>query len=157
MFEDSAVSYVRETAPDDVRSTMDWLESEGWSTESARGGQAEPFGNAIVVFSKDLDRLIVTRDRSQWMLDIQRPDWKRSIDMAIMVHALAGRADWTPAPSEVSEQLPSGVSWRETLPRALDWLASTADAVALLRAMQQRRATTRFPRWFPPSDAAEGD
>jgi hypothetical protein len=138
--------YFQETAPTDVLETISWLASEGWRPHSAQGGQSESFGNALVEFSKQGWAIRIVRDRDQWMLDIQKPDWKQPIDLQIITDTIAGKNDWSgDLPHPVPNQIPWEMTWRESVPSALAWIASTNDSERRLKAMQLKRSKGLFP------------
>jgi hypothetical protein len=138
--------YFQETAPADVLETISWLASEGWRPHSAQGGLGESFGNAQVEFSKQGWAIRIVRDRDQWMLDIQKPDWKQPIDLQIITDTIAGKNDWSgDLPQPVPNQIPWEMPWRESVPSALAWIASTNDSERRLKAMQLKRSKGLFP------------
>ena len=140
-----AMDYVQSVAPDDVRRTIDWLTENGWYLAGGQGGRAEPFGDALVEFSNGGDRIRITRDRSQWLMHIQRPSWSRKFDLDIILDTIGGREDWSESSRPLPEQLPPGVSWLAALPEVLVWLASGDDIEPVLAHMQLKRSRSLFP------------
>ncbi|MEL6891334.1 MAG: hypothetical protein AAFP84_07050 [Actinomycetota bacterium] len=135
-----AVDYVLATATPDVVATVQWLEAEGASVTRERGGRHESFGNVLVEFALDDAILTITRDRGQWMLDVQSGQLER-FDYDVINAAISGDHHWSrPKPAALPTQLPDGVSWRENVPVALDWLRTTHDARDHLARLQRRRA-----------------
>ncbi|HSH62093.1 MAG TPA: hypothetical protein VK988_21085 [Acidimicrobiales bacterium] len=88
---------------------------------------------------------MITRDRSQWMADIQLYPWRRLFDLDIILDTIDGRCDWTQTSPPLPEQLPDGHSWAERLPEALAWSRTAVDAEDLLKEMQLRRSRSLFP------------
>jgi hypothetical protein len=81
------------------------------------------------------------------MLNIALQGWKHPVDLSIIVDTIAGRRDWSqPTTPTLADQLPPGTHWREAVPQALEWLASTSDAESLLHQMQLKRSRSLFPR-----------
>ena len=145
---DLVMQLVRQSAPVDVAETLNWLEEAGWRARAAWGGPPDWPGNAslAVEFAKDGDEVSIARDRGQWMLDICPVGWGRSVDLEIVHAAITGRSDWSGLRVEVLPvQLPSGVSWREWVPRALTWLSEAPDREQMLRAMKLQRSRHLFP------------
>lgn len=139
---------MRLSAPVDVAETLDWLGEAGWRARAAWGGPPDWPGNAslAVEFAKDGDRVSIARDRGQWMFDMYPDGWGRSVDLEIVHAAITGRSDWSSPRVEAQPvQLPSGVSWREWVPRALSWLSEVPDREQMLRAMQLQRSRDLFP------------
>ena len=142
----AALAYVAGCAPQDVLSTINWLRTEGWQPQGARGGRDESFGNVAVTFVRGEAHIAIARDRGQWMLHIGMPGWKRPIDLDIILDTIAGRDNWSgPIPRPLPEQLPSGVAWKQALPKALAWLASVSDSEPVLKDMQRKRGRSLFP------------
>ncbi len=140
------LQYFHETAPADVLETIAWLASQGWRPHFAQGGRSESFGNALVDFTNQGWAIRIVRDRDQWMLDIQKPDWKRPIDLQIIADTIAGKKDWSGAlPDPLPKQIPWEIPWRESVPSALAWIASTQDSEGVLKAMQLKRSRSLFP------------
>ena len=136
----AVLRYVEESAPSDVLRAIAWLESHGWLVQSARGGHDEPFGNAVVELDKEGARIVVIRDRGQWMMDIHPAGWKGSVDLDIILDTIAGRKDWSDRLSgRLPQQLPLGVAWRDALPMALAWLASAHEAERSVRMTMRMR------------------
>jgi hypothetical protein len=139
------LQYFQETAPPDVLETISWLASQGWRPHSAQGGLSESFGNALVEFSNQGWAIRIARDRDQWMLDIQKPDWKQPIDLQIIADTIAGKNDWSgDLPHPLPNQIPWEMPWRESVPSALAWIASTHDSERRLKAMQLKRSRSLF-------------
>lgn len=139
---------MRLSAPADVAETLNWLEEAGWRARAAWGGPADWPGNAslAVEFAKDGDLVGIAQDRGQWMLDIHPSGWGQSVDLEIVHAAITGRSDWSgPRVEAQPVQLPSGVSWREWVPRALTWLSEAPDREQMLRATKLRRSRDLFP------------
>lgn len=137
--------YLRTTAPADVVAAADWLSASGWTVAVARGGENESFGNLVVEFHRNRDRVVIIRDRAQWMADIQLYPWHKPFDLDIILDAVDGRHDWTQTKAPLPEQLPEERTWIEGLPEALAWSRNMPDAVDLLKDMQRRRSRSLFP------------
>ena len=135
-----AFEYALTTATADVAATMRWLVERGAGITREHGGRDAAFGNVLVEFAFDGAVLTVTRDRGQWMLDVQSGTLPR-FDFDVIHDALCGddgrKRQTTRA---LPEQLPRAASWMAELPAALAWLRSTPDAEDQLVAMQRRRA-----------------
>lgn len=132
-------------APPDVEATIRWLIDQGASIAQQRGGEGESFGNVLVEFATGDAVVAITRDRSQWMLDVQVEPYRR-FDFDVIHVAMTGdERQWARAsPTTLPTQLPDGVSWSEELPAALQWLRTTPDAEDRLKELQRRRAKLIF-------------
>lgn len=132
-------------APPDVEATIRWLMDQGASVAQQRGGEGESFGNVLVEFAIGDAVVAITRDRSQWMLDVQVGPHRR-FDFDVIHVAMSGdERRWTQAtPRTLPTQLPDGVSWTEELPAALRWLRTTPNAEEQLTRLQRRRAKLIF-------------
>lgn len=132
-------------APPDVESTIRWLMDQGASITQQRVGEGESFGNVLVEFAIGEAVVAITRDRSQWMLDVQVEPHRR-FDFDVIHVAMTGdEREWTTATSTtLPTQLPDGVSWTEGLPAALQWLRATSNADEQLTQLQRRRAKLIF-------------
>ncbi|HYA45176.1 MAG TPA: hypothetical protein VED59_06195 [Acidimicrobiales bacterium] len=152
---DQVLALVRTLAPADVVETVDWLRSSGWQPRRALG--SGPFG-LWVEFLAAPGVIVVGCDRSQWMLDIKLPEWKRPKDLAIIFDTINGRTDWSQGlPIGRPSQLPPGTCWRSALPEALRWLASTPDPESLLHSMELKRSRSLLPPRRRARRAAQPD
>ena len=139
-----AFDYALTKATDDVAETLRWLVAQGAAINNERGGTNEAFGNVLVELSLDGVTLTITRDRGQWMLDVQSGELPR-FDFDVIHVALTGDEHWSrKTSSPLPVQLPDGVSWMSELPQALEWLRTTADAATKLETLQRRRAAQLF-------------
>lgn len=139
------------TAPEDVRRTTDWLEVEGFALvedDTERG----PFGSYWVFVGGSTEiRIRVVVDRGQWWLDVG------PFQFDLLVAAQRGqdyrecfpRSGEPPRP--LPEQLPDGISWRETLPTVLDWMVECDDVGADV----QRAEDQRYVQMWPESPKAK--
>jgi len=130
---DPVRTYVEENAGSDVRATLAWLDDAGFRITESLGGRGESFGNALLVFSGDVDVQIV-RDRGQWDITVAPQCDGRWYSLAVLAAAQAGH-DWEPPERNPSaalpDQFPPGIVWRQTLPSALEWLKLPGSATAL--------------------------
>jgi len=139
-------------APFDVTAAIVWLIENGYALTSQRG--TSTFG-AQWVYSADRD-VVVTVDRAQWMLDVSanvgEAPWQ--YDLLLVAHAGQPYADVFPTVGARSlsdplpDQLPEGVSWRDTLPVVLGWLERTdvRDVGAAVVAARQQRLDRMWQR-----------
>lgn len=151
---DSAViretmKYVEGCALSDVLSTLSWLGTNDWQPVNAQGGSSESMGDVLVEFAKDDACITITRDRSQWLMSLRPSGWSDKFDLDIILDTINGRDDWQPIARPLPEQLPPGVSWAETLPQALGWLAGHDDGARVLKGMQRKRSRSLFPSARP--------
>lgn len=134
--------FLRQFAPDDVRETVAWLSDSGFTLTSHSGEST--FG-AQFVYASDA-QILITVDRSQWLLEVApragADAWQydlllaayKALDYAALFPRMGSRSLGDPLP----EQLPEGVSWRETLPEILKWVNDESVPGAVDRALDQR-------------------
>lgn len=118
-----ALSYAREIAPEQVRLTLDWLETEGFSLKSATGGRTASFGDVCLDFV-GIAVVRVVRDRSQWHVDVGPSGGTRRFSVAVL-DAARRQVDWvypTLEDGELPEMLPPGVVWTEVVPAVVEWI-----------------------------------
>jgi len=146
---------IDEYASADVHGTVRWLKDHRFvvaESDTDRG----TFGSRWVFARQDTE-VHLTVDRSQWLLDIVRDRGGRPIQYDLLVAAHRGQdyRDCFPQPddeqpSDLPSQLPTGVSWLNTLPQVLMWLNSEAyDPAAVERARDER-----YVRMWPDSPKA---
>ena len=139
-----AFDYALTKATPDVAATLEWLVAQGAAITREQGGQHESFGNVLVEFTFSEAVLTITRDRDQWLLDVQSGQLRR-FDFDVIHAALTGSDEWSgPTPKPLPKQLPDGVSWLAELPAALEWLRTRLDAEDQLLRLQRRRAEQIF-------------
>lgn len=142
-----AFEHALATATPDVAATLRWLVDHGAEITRQRGGRDAGSGNVLVELAFDGAVVTITKDRGQWMLDVQVGALPR-VDFDVIHAALTGDEGWVRHATRRArpEQLPVGASWLEELPLALRWLRTTPDAEHRLVAIQQARAATLFGR-----------
>ena len=128
------------TATPDVAATLRWLVDSGVEITREHGGRDAGFGNVLVEFAFDGAVLTVTRDRGQWMLDVQSGTLRR-FDFNVIHAALTGDESWARQATRARPpQLPECASWVDELPVAWAWLRTEPDAEDRLVEMQRTRA-----------------
>jgi hypothetical protein len=142
-----ALEYGREEAPSDVRDVLDWLVSEGFVLAGERGGRDAPFGDLILDFERSPVAVRITRDRSQWVIELASGRGEL-VHLEVLLTAWEGG---TPAPRDypigdrLPEVLPEGVEWRVVVPGIVSWLGSgnrtreIDEASAAWKAVMMRR------------------
>lgn len=134
--------FLQRFAPDDVRDTIEWLSVNGYTLSSHRGEST--FG-AQFAYVGDAE-VRVTVDRSQWMLDVAPRPGAEPWQYDLLVAALTDRPYGDAFPETGSrsqgdplpDQLPEGVSWRETLPLILECIDGESVQEAVGRALHER-------------------
>jgi hypothetical protein len=119
-----ALDYALSHAPTDVLGTLNWLEAEGFDVRTEMGGAKAPFGNVFLEYERGPVAVRVTRDRSQWELNIRLHGGSPSY-LGVLVTA------WEGAPPPLlqgesrdphPEILPEGVEWSKVVPPIVSWL-----------------------------------
>jgi len=134
--------FLQRSAPGDVRDTIAWLSVSGYTLGSHHGEGT--FGAQFVYMGEA--KVLITVDRSQWMLDVApSPDaeaWQYDLLIAAQAEQHYGEVFPTVGTRSVGdplpEQLPEGVSWRETLPGILQWVEGDDVRVAVDQARDER-------------------
>lgn len=137
-----ANEFLRRFAPDDVQETVAWLSATGYALSSHSG---EGTFGAQFVYTGDAE-VLITVDRSQWMLEVARRHQRQAWQYDLLVVAQVGRpyGDVFPSVGDRSdgeplpEQLPEGVCWSETLPGTLQWLQRDEVQIAVDQARGER-------------------
>jgi hypothetical protein len=138
----SEQDFLRANAPSDVQDTVAWLSDNGYRLASQAG--ASTFGAEFVFEGEAMVRIVV--DRSQWMLDVAPSPGADLWQYDLLIAAHSGQDYGQRFPDTGSravgrtlpEQLPEGVSWRETLPDVVRWVHENDVAERVSNAKRQR-------------------
>ena len=140
--------FLNRCAPGDVKDSISWLIANGYTLESHRG---EGTFGAQFVYTGAAE-VLVTVDRSQWMLDVApspgAEPWQYDVLIAAQMSKPYGEVFPTAARSvgdPLPGQLPVGVSWRQTLPGILQWVGGAEVPTAVDQALHERNQHT-WPR-----------
>ena len=149
-----ALDYVASEAPEDVLRTMAGLRDNGWRATRS-WVRPEMFGDALAEFRKADGEDQIVRDRGQWMVSIRLADWNDWVDLGLVVDAKSGRREWDEPSGNPYEnkQLPVGIKWADTVPDALEWIATTENAESKLNECEQTisPAPWRHFAWSMPT------
>jgi hypothetical protein len=145
----SEQDFLRPNAPSDVHDTVAWLSDNGYRLASQEG--ASTFGADFVFEGESIVRIVV--DRSQWMLDVARSPGADAWQYDLLIAAHSGEDYGQRFPDTGSravgrtlpEQLPEGVSWRDTLPDVVRWLREN-DVTEQVSKAKRQRATLMWGR-----------
>jgi hypothetical protein len=136
------IEYALGHAPTDVADTLRWVAAEGFRLRHESGGSSEAFGNVLLEFERAGVRVMIVRDRSQWMIDIAAPEHKPH-GLQVWLTAMRGKK---PVPIEdrspgatLPEQLPEGECWRSEVPAVIAWIAGANRAVEINAASEEWR------------------
>jgi hypothetical protein len=149
---DEVDALLRGFAPDDVRTTVTWLLDHGYVLADQRPATGLGTFGSSVVYSGQAE-VTVTVDRSQWYLDIAQVRGAESYDYDLLVAAHSGRPYWECFPwvgkrewrVPLPRQLPPGVSWLDTLPAVLAWLANEDDIASAVKIARDQRLVASHP------------
>lgn len=136
--------FLRTYAPADVQHTIAWLSANGYALVAQEGSST--FG-AVFVYKGDAE-VRITVDRSQWSLDVAPTPGSKAWQYDLILAARQGLDYGALFPQTGSmllgdplpEQLPVGVSWRDTLPDILRWVHGPTVPALVDRALHQRFA-----------------
>lgn len=139
-------------ATDDVRAAVAWLVRNEYALIRSEVGLSDWY--ALFVYSGDVELRVVV-ERSQWYLDISASPGASPIQYDLLLVAQRGQTYWDcfPEPAMTErrwDQLPPGISWRETLPDVLAWIRSHDIAGPVALAQDQR-----YARMWPHSQKAK--
>jgi hypothetical protein len=140
MSDDDAEALLRRTT-DDIRASIRWLLDNGYTLTRVQTSAGQVYA---LVYGGQAE-VIVSVDRSQWFLEIARTPGAPPIQFDLLVAAQRGQTYWDCFPRQVDpgstrlpEQLPPGVSWRNTLPDVLMWIGGPDVTEMVDRARDQR-------------------
>jgi hypothetical protein len=146
MVEVAAQEFIQRFATDDVRSTVHWLVTNGYELTQAEVGASDWF--ASFVFKDGDTEVYVQVERSQWFLQIRLEPARPPIDYDLLAVAQRGQTYWETFPTNppvALRQLPPGLSWRQTLPDVLAWIATGHDVTRAVARVQDQRYVVMWP------------
>ena len=123
----SRYQWALDKAVPDVRATLEWLDTAGFTITDSRGGEHEEFGNVLLQFQRTDVGVRISRDRGQWLCNISPPGRPDYLGLNVLLTAKEG-GEPDPGPRDAAftqplpEQLPKGVSWHSVIPSLIDWL-----------------------------------
>jgi hypothetical protein len=133
-----------EHATTDVRRTVEHLIDErNASVIRVESPSEAGFGNVLIELRDAGVTVTVTRDRGQWMLDVQ-VDGQDKQQFDLIHAAMTHKVEWPKWTGPLPDQLPVGVSWFHWLPLAVDWLRHTPGAAEKLRLLGEDRSRQIF-------------
>ena len=139
MVDHAAQEFMRRFATDDVRSTVRWLVANGYKLDRSEGGASDWFASFIYKGGAEVH---IGVERSQWFMQITPARGGSPIDLLAV--GQRGQNYWDVIPEAGSNpqmaprQLPPGLSWHDTLPEVLAWVACHEVTQAVARARDQR-------------------
>jgi hypothetical protein len=147
MVDRAAREFMRRFATDDVRSTVRWLVTNGYELARSEFGANDWSG--LLVFRGGAE-VHIGLERSQWFMRIAPGPEDPPIDYDLLAVAQRGQAYWDVIPRAGGKpaappgQPPPGLSWHDTLPDVLAWIAGheVSQAVALV---QDQRYAVMWP------------
>jgi hypothetical protein len=117
---DDVVNFMIARSTPDVATTIGWLGENNFEVTQQSGGAGETFGNAQVEFNRGGLAVRITKDRSEWKLDVSPPGIKfMNLQYLIDAKEKAGTGDTAEGaatPSAVT------VEWHATLPGVIAWV-----------------------------------
>jgi hypothetical protein len=132
---DDVVNFMISRATSDVATTIDWLGANNFEVTQQSGGAGETFGNAQVEFNRTGLVVRITKDRSDWKLDVAPPG-NKFMNLQYLVGAQEKAQ--TSETSEATSRTKAGpLTWQSALPGVIAWveeedrtevLKSTSDA-----------------------------
>jgi hypothetical protein len=154
MVDAAAQEFLRRFATDDVRSTVRWLVTSGYTLGGSEVGASDWF--ALFIFKGDGPEVHIGVERSQWFMQIKPVPGNPPVDYDLLVVTQRGQTYWDVFPDAdikprtLPRQLPPGLSWHESLPDVLAWIACQDVTLAVARAQDQR-----YVVMWPASDKAK--
>ncbi len=129
-------------ATKDVQATFDWLLRAGYRVGETRGGTG--MGQHVELLDSRT-RIWITRDRGQWMLDVQPAGWSEAAQLSQLLAAM--RLEHLPTDGlegSLRAQLPAGEVWAERLPEVLEWSVDQPHRSVFVGVERQRYGTRNF-------------
>lgn len=127
----------------DVQGAFEWLLRNGFSVIASQGGPLE--GNQLVELVHRQTRVWVSRDKGQWMLDLQPAGWLERCQLGQLLAVM--RLEHLPIDrrqGSMPVQLPPGESWSERLPEVLVWATDSPHRSVFVDVERQRFGTRNF-------------
>jgi hypothetical protein len=138
---DDVVSFMISRATPDVATTIGWLVDNNFEVTQQSGGAGETFGNAQVEFRRGRLVIHITKDRTDWKLDVSPPG-NKFMNLQYLVEAKVKASK-----SAIAEGAPiSGeapLTWHSTLPGVIAWVEEEDRSDILSSASDAWRVASR--------------
>jgi hypothetical protein len=137
---DDVVNFMIARATPDIATTIRWLGDNNFEVTQQGGGAGEAFGNAQVEFSRDGLVVRITKDRSEWKLDVAPPGLK-FMNLQYLINAKEKATE--PVPDGAPTSKTSAISWQSTLPGVIAWIEEEDRSDVLNSASDAWRVASR--------------
>lgn len=128
-------------ATPDVATTIGWLGDNNFEITQQSGGAGEAFGNAQVEFNRDGLVVRITKDRSEWKLDVSAPGIKfMNLQYLVNAREKTATGDVASGPTTAGS---TPVSWSTTLPGVIGWIEEEDRSAVLNSASDAWRVASR--------------
>ena len=138
---DDIVNFMVARATSDIATTISWLGDNDFEVTQQSGGASETFGNAQVEFNRAGLVVRITKDRSEWKLDISPPGIK-FMNLQYLVDAKEKTS--TNAIDEGAPTPPAApLTWHSALPEVIAWVEEEDRSELLKSASDAWRVASR--------------
>jgi hypothetical protein len=117
---DDVVNFMISRSTPDIATTIAWLGDNNFEVTQQSGGAGETFGNAQVEFNRGGLVVRITKNRSDWKLDVSAPGIK-FMNLQYLIEAKE-KASESPAVGVAPTSSAAPVPWQSTLPGVIAWV-----------------------------------
>jgi hypothetical protein len=117
---DDVVNFMIARATPDVATTIGWLGDNNFEITQQSGGAGEEFGNAQAEFNRNGLVIRITKNRSEWKLDVSPPGIK-FMNLQYLIDAKE-KASLNAVRGEAPRASTAPMSWHSTLPGVIGWI-----------------------------------
>jgi hypothetical protein len=138
---DDVVNFMIARATPDIATTIGWLSDNSFEVTQQSGGAGETFGNAQVEFNRSGLVVRITKDRSEWKLDVSPPGIK-FMNLQYLINAKE-KTGTSPDVAQSPTPNATPISWQTTLPEVIAWIEEQDRSEVLNSASDAWRAASR--------------
>jgi hypothetical protein len=138
---DDVVNFMIARSTPDIATTIDWLGENNFEVTQRSGGAGETFGNAQVEFARGGLLVRITKDRSEWKLDVSPPGIK-FMNLQYLIDAKEKASTGNAAEGAATPRTVT-VEWHATLPGVIAWVEEEDRSEILTSASDAWRVASR--------------
>ena len=138
---DNVVNFMVARATPDIATTIGWLGDNNFEVTQQSGGAGETFGNAQVEFNRGGLVVRITKDRSEWKLDVSPPG-NKFMNLEYLINAKE-KTSTSAIVAGAPTPRPTPISWQATLPGVIAWIEEEDRSDALNSASDAWRVASR--------------
>lgn len=138
---DDVVKFMISRATPDVATTIGWLADNNFEVTQQSGGAGETFGNAQVEFNRRGLVVRITKDRSDWKLDVAPPG-NKFMNLQYLIEA-KDKASKSVVVEGAHTSGAASVTWQSALPGVIAWVEEEDRSEILNSASDAWRSASR--------------